>query len=256
MGALFIPIPEFGPPNKSNIIRQEMNPLIAKIINSEQLSDGQLFTEENRYYTFLNPVSYLVARENPGCFMEMDGIFADGGLLASAINRKYGTSITRRSFDMTSLAARLLSYAVENRKSLYIVGGTHRDNRIATDKLREAYPGILIAGCHHGYFNDNQLSEVIEDITVKNPDFVIAGMGACRQENFLQRLKTAGFKGTGFTCGGFISQLAKSGGSYYPNWIDKLGLRFIYRFIKEPHTRKRYCKALFLFPLKFWRDAD
>ena len=39
----------------------------------------------------------------------MDGIFADGGLLVKAIKLVYGKLVTRRSFDMTSMAPELFS---------------------------------------------------------------------------------------------------------------------------------------------------
>ena len=51
----------------------------------------------------------------------MDGIFADGGLLVKAIKLVYGKQVTRRSFDMTSMAPELFSYAEENGKTIYIV---------------------------------------------------------------------------------------------------------------------------------------
>lgn len=38
---------------------------------------------------------------------------------------------------------------------------------------------------------------------------------------------------------------------YYPNWVDKMNLRFVYRMYKEKHTRTRYLQAAFLFPVRF-----
>lgn len=34
---------------------------------------------------------------------------------------------------------------------------------------------------------------------------------------------------------------------YYPLWIDRMNLRFVYRMYKEKHTRKRYVQAALLF---------
>jgi N-acetylglucosaminyldiphosphoundecaprenol N-acetyl-beta-D-mannosaminyltransferase len=83
------------------------------------------------------------------------------------------------------------------------------------------------------------------------PDIVIVGMGAIAQERFLLGLKQAGFSGKGFTCGGFIHQTASNKIDYYPRWVDKLNLRFLYRMLKESYTRQRYAKAAFLFPVRF-----
>ena len=71
------------------------------------------------------------------------------------------------------------------------------------------------------------------------------------QEKFLLKVKNAGYPGVGFTCGGFIHQTSKNEIDYYPAWVDKTNLRFVYRMWKEPHTRKRYVMAGLLFPARF-----
>lgn len=65
------------------------------------------------------------------------------------------------------------------------------------------------------------------------------------------RVKNAGYHGIGFTCGEFIHQLAMNKINYYPAWINKYNLRFLYRMYKEPHTRKRYLKAGIFSPFTF-----
>ena len=95
--------------------------LVNHILQTEKWTSPELFKTKNRIYTFLNPVSYLIALENKSLFEQFDGIFADGSLLVSAIRLVYGKRVTRRSFDMTSLAPELLNYLMESRKTLYIV---------------------------------------------------------------------------------------------------------------------------------------
>lgn len=95
--------------------------LVTYILQTEKWTSPELFETKNRIYTFLNPVSYLIALENKSLFEQFDGIFADGSLLVSAIRLVYGKRVTRRSFDMTSLAPELLNYLMESRKTLYIV---------------------------------------------------------------------------------------------------------------------------------------
>jgi N-acetylglucosaminyldiphosphoundecaprenol N-acetyl-beta-D-mannosaminyltransferase len=76
-------------------------------------------------------------------------------------------------------------------------------------------------------------------------------MGVVRQERFLLAARNAGFRGVGFTCGGFIHQTARDEIDYYPAWINRWNLRFLYRMYREPHTRMRYLKAGIVFPIKF-----
>lgn len=226
--------------------------LVKNIISTEQQTINQFLSTQGKIYTFLNPVSYLTALNNKKVFEQFDGIFADGSILVAAIRILYGKSITRRSFDMTSLAPELLSYAEQNRKTIYIVASKQEQVEKAVDIFKERYPNLQISGYRNGYFtSDFEMDKEAKHITEINPDFLIVGMGVLMQERFLIKVKLNGFQGIGFTCGGFIHQTSKNEIEYYPAWADKLNLRFVYRMYKEKHTRKRYIQAAFLFPIRF-----
>lgn len=182
----------------------------------------------------------------------MDGIFADGGLLVKAIKLVYGKQVTRRSFDMTSMAPELFLYAEEHGKAIYIVASKQEQVEKAVEIFRERYPKVKFAGYRNGYFaSENEMDVEAKHIAELNPDFLIVGMGALMQEKFLLKVKNAGYQGVGFTCGGFIHQTSQNEIDYYPAWVDKTNLRFVYRMWKEPHTRKRYVMAGLLFPARF-----
>lgn len=226
--------------------------LVKNIISTEKQTINQFLSKSGKIYTFLNPVSYLTALDNKKLFEQFDGIFADGSILVAAIKVLYGKSITRRSFDMTSLAPQLLSYAEQNKKTIYIVASKQEQVEKAVNIFKERYPNLQITGYRNGYFtSDSEMDKEAKFITETNPDFLIVGMGALMQEQFLLKVKLAGFKGIGFTCGGFIHQTSKNEIEYYPVWANKLNLRFVYRMYKEKHTRKRYIQAAFLFPIRF-----
>ena len=185
-------------------------------------------------------------------FGRFDGIFADGALLVAAIKMCYGISVSRRSFDMTSLAPKLLEYACKEGKNIYIVASAKEQVERAVEIFRERYKGINIIGYRNGYFADEYEKDAeAQHIVELNPDFLIVGMGAIKQELFLLKVKDADYRGIGFTCGGFIHQTARNMIDYYPAWIDRMNLRFLYRMYKEPHTRKRYVKAGLVFPVRF-----
>lgn len=229
--------------------------LVDKIIKTDVFDEELLLETRGRVYTFLNPVSYLSALDNKELFAKFDGIFADGSILVSAIKLLYGKNVTRRSFDMTSMAPVLLDFANRNGKSVYIVASRQEQVAQAVEIFKERYPNLIFAGYRNGYFtSENEIDEEAKHIVKLNPDFLIVGMGILMQEKFLLKVKDAGFQGIGFTCGGFIHQTAKNEIDYYPKWADRLNLRFIYRMYKEPHTRKRYLQAALLFPAKFIKE--
>lgn len=226
--------------------------LVSKILSTESFSVNQIFENKGKVYTYLNPVSYLTALDGKDLFSQMDGIFADGGLLVKAIKLVYGKKVTRKSFDMTSMAPELFAYAAEHGKTVYIVASKQEQVEKAVEIFRERYPKVKFADYRNGYFaNEEEMNQEARHITELNPDFLIVGMGALMQEKFLLKVKRAGYQGIGFTCGGFIHQTSKNEIDYYPAWVDKTNLRFVYRMWKEPHTRKRYLVAGLLFPARF-----
>ena len=226
--------------------------LVRKIVFTEQITLTDVLSKKGKIYTFLNPVSYLSALEHKLLFGGFDGIFADGSILVAAIRLIYGKHVTRRSFDMTSLAPELLSYAETHNKSVYIVASRQEQVKKAVGIFKERYPKLSVAGYRNGYFvSEKEQEEEARHIVDVNPDFLIVGMGALMQERFLLKVKDAGYRGIGFTCGGFIHQTANNEIDYYPVWVDRMNLRFLYRMFKEKHTRKRYAQAALLFPARF-----
>lgn len=226
--------------------------LVNKILTTEDFSVNQIFETKGNIYTYLNPVSYLTALDNKNLFARMDGIFADGSLLVSAIRLLYGRHVTRRSFDMTSMAPELFVYAEKYGRTVYIVASKQEQVEKAVEIFHERYPKVRFSGYRNGYFSsEDDMAVEAKHIAELNPDFLIVGMGTLMQERFLLKVRDAGYQGVGFTCGGFIHQTAKNEIDYYPVWVDKTNLRFVYRMWKEPHTRKRYLMAGLLFPARF-----
>lgn len=229
-----------------------MSLLINKILLTDKQSVEEILKGGKGIYTFLNPVSYLDALKHKDLFSSYDGIFADGGLLVKAIKMTYGPSVKRRSFDMTSLAPIVFSYAAKTGKSVAIVATRQEMVEKAVANLEKSFKGLNICYYRNGYFkSEHEMDEETKKIVTLHPDFLIVGMGIIKQEQFLLKVRDAGYQGIGFTCGGFIHQTAQDKADYYPEWVDKHGLRFVYRMYKEPHTRKRYAKAAFVFPVRF-----
>lgn len=230
--------------------------LVRKVVATEMYTLDEVFTLGGRIYTFLNPVSYLSALKSKDTFASFDGIFADGSLFAWSVLLLYHHSITRTSFDMTSMAPKLFQYANDNKKSVCVIATRQDVLDRAISKLSDMYPDIEWRGCRNGYMRGNEeKNSAIRKIVEDNADFLIVGMGTRLQEKFLLACRTNGYRGIGFTCGGFIHQfVTKDAADYYPKWMNEYNLRFIYRMYKEPYTRKRYAKAAIAFPVRFFAE--
>lgn len=189
--------------------------------------------------TFLNPYSYKLARKNTELFDQFDVIYVDGISLVMLL-KLFGIPCERYSFDMTSLAKDLFTICNNQNKKIFFIGSKQEEIEKSVKHFSEKYPNMNILGYRNGYFNHpSERTESIQEIIELNPDFVVAGMGTPYQEEFLFDLKKAGYKGLGFTCGGFLHQ-SSIGVNYYPAFFDKFNLRWLYRIWDEPKLLKRY----------------
>lgn len=190
--------------------------------------------------TFLNPYSYLLARKHIDLFNRFDQIYIDGIALVRVLGLFNIVTVQRKSFDMTSMVPEVLEEAIQTSKTLYFIGAKPHQIDHAITNIKKRYPKLQIAGYRDGYFHTQPEQErVFKNIRALNPDIVICGMGTPLQEKFLIDLKTHGWNGIGYTCGGFLHQTAQKM-QYYPGWIDRYNLRWIYRIYDEPRLFQRY----------------
>lgn len=207
-------------------------------------------------YTFVNPYSYLIARKKPELFNDFDGVFADGTLFVFLFNLFFPKlRINRVSFDMTSLGKEILMFSNQNNKKIFFIGAKEHEIKATINILKKKFSELNICGYRNGYLNsEDEKINVYKNLLEINPDIVVVGMGTPLQEEFLSGLKGMGWKGTGFTCGGFLHQTANKL-YYYPKIINKLNLRWLYRLIREPYSRKRFFKIYPIFPFIFLYDV-
>lgn len=227
--------------------------LIKKIIKTEDYNIQDILRMKGKVFSYVNPVTYLDAVKHTDLIASMDGLFVDGSLMAAAVHICYGRRITRRSPDLVGYFLELFDYSNSNNKSICVVGSTQEQMEKAVEKFSTKYKNIVWSHCRNGFFSDEkEMEDYATLITREQPDFLICGLGSVLQENFLLMCKKAGYQGVGFSCGGFIRQIAEHDQEkYYPDWINRMNLRFLYRMYKEPHTRKRYAIAGLVFPARF-----
>lgn len=213
---------------------------------------------DSHLVTYLNPYSYTVARTHLDLFARMHEIRMDGILLCKVCNLFLRSGLVRRSFDNTADAPLVFGGCEQRRRPLYVVGSTETDVQGFVSLLRRQYPALPIAGFRNGYFEGEvELAATLSAITTSSAGTVLVGMGVGKQEAFLVGLVDAGWRGEGYTCGGFIHQTSNGEQAYYPDWVNRFNLRFFWRLYREPHFRPRvvqYLKFLYLFPFDWLRD--
>jgi len=204
-----------------------------------KIFSDNLANKDKHLTTYLNLYSYMLARENKVLFKHFN-ILVDGIIFVWILKAFGFLRVKRRSFDMTSMAPEVFTEAILHNESIYFIGTEPKIIDKAVKNIKAEFPNLNVCGYRDGYIkNPKEQEEVIAEIQELKTDIVICGMGTPLQEQFLLDLSKNGWKGKGYTCGGFLHQTADNL-QYYPKWIDVLNLRGFYRMYDEPYLIKRY----------------
>lgn len=104
---------------------------------------------------------------------------------------------------------------------------------LAAAELARRYPHLRIEYVKDGYFVGGERGDAL--VRCLSCDVVVAAMGSPLQEDFLFDLEKMGWSGDGYTCGGYLDQLISAGTRpYYPQVVNRLHLRWLFRILKEP----------------------
>lgn len=192
--------------------------------------------------TFVNPltVSLLEEPSYKQYLLRAKCVMVDGILLAKCASIFSGKNVDRYSFDGNSLAPYLFEYAKKHNKKIFFLGATQGIAAKAQSIVNETYQKKIVACAHSGYFQDvKQLLCLIERDEI---DIIVVGMGAPLQDKVANLLFSFKSTLTIFTCGGYFDQIVDSENEqYYPEIVEHLNIRFLYRVFKEPKKMvKRY----------------
>ncbi len=148
----------------------------------------------------------------------------------------------------------ICEYSKNNNKRVFLLGGLEESNRIAVEKLTTQY-GISIDGFSPEYkpypFDKVHNDVIIGKIKNFKPDFLLVAFGAKKQELWIddnkEFLQKNGIKWA-IGCGGTFELIAGYK-KRAPEFIQKIGLEGVYRFLKEPKwfRLKRLLRSFYMF---------
>lgn len=136
----------------------------------------------------------------------------------------------------------LCAWAEKNNLSVYFLGGFGVAQK-ASELQNIKYPKLKIAGSMDG--NANELSKEIID---SKPDIIFVAFGCPKQEEWIAKYKDQipNLKiaiGIGGTFDFWTGKMKRA-----PEWMQKIGLEWLYRLIQEPQRIKRIWSAVVIFP--------
>ena len=139
-----------------------------------------------------------------------------------------------------------------NGARVFLLGSKEPVVQQAAEKMSREFPAITVCGVQHGYFQSDD--EVIAKINAAKPDILLVGMGAPRQEIWidenLHRLNVKICCGLGAFFDFYSGSVPRA-----PQWMLDRGMEWIYRLCGEPRRLwRRYLIGNFLFLGRVYRQ--
>ena len=215
-------------------------------LDEAQRLGGELLDGDKASYV-VTPNSEIVymCRSTPG----LGDVLAGAGLvLPDGIGVIYASKILGRPLKQKvagiEFAGRMAAEAAKRGKSLYLLGAKPGIAEAAAARLQADNPGLIIAGTHDGYFQED--GPVVEAIRASGADMVYVCLGAPKQEFWMAKNGQATGAKLLVGLGGSLDVFAGTVERAPDIWI-RLGLEWAYRLKKEPWRIKRMsCLPKFL----------
>lgn len=167
---------------------------------------------------------------------QADIVVADGiGIVKAA--KMLGTPLKGRvaGYD---LVQGLFEKMQHSNKSVYFLGTKEEIVKEAIEKMSCEYPELKIVGYRNGYFTKKDEANIVEEINKLQPDLLLIGLGAPKQEFFIykykEQLQVKVAIGVGGSIDGMSGRVKRA-----PQIFIKLNLEWFYRLIKQPSRIKR-----------------
>ncbi len=170
--------------------------------------------------------------------LEADMVTADGMSVVWA-SRLLGQPLKQRVTGI-DLFERLIGHAARRGWSVYFLGARDESVRGTVERFKSEHPALKVAGYHNGFFAASETVAIAEAIWESAADLLFVAMGSPAQEKWIaSQLARTGVRFALGVGGSFdhISGLAVRA----PQWMQRAGLEWLYRFAHEPlRLWKRY----------------
>ena len=179
------------------------------------------------------------ARKDP----ELRRVFEDAALAVPesvatlALSRLKGLQVSER-IPGIDLLLELCRFASLKGWGIYLVGSKPGVAEKAGQELLNQFHGLKILGCHDGYFDSEEEKRLLQDIALKKPYLLFAGLSSPLQEIWIyknrDRFQGIIAMGVGGTLDVVSGSLKRA-----PPWMRKAGLEWLFRALQEPYRIKR-----------------
>lgn len=146
--------------------------------------------------------------------------------------RALGIKVPERVAGIDLMERLLALCSVQNFRP-YFLGAKRKVLERAIENTHHYWPGLVLAGCHDGYFGAEEEPEIVEGIRKSRADCLFIGMPTPRKERFLHRYRDE--LGVPFIMGvGGSFDILAGHTARAPRAIQSAGFEWLYRIYQEP----------------------
>jgi N-acetylglucosaminyldiphosphoundecaprenol N-acetyl-beta-D-mannosaminyltransferase len=163
-----------------------------------------------------------------------DAVIADGMPLVWA-SRLQGTPLPERVTG-AALLPRLCERAEAERRSVYLLGGADGVAAAGVAALRRLHPRLRVDGWSPRFgleATEAGMVEIRRRVVAAEPDLVFCGFGFPKQERVIAGLRDTLPDVWFVSCGAALT-FAAGEVSRAPHWMQRSGLEWVHRLVKEP----------------------
>ncbi|MDD4172100.1 MAG: WecB/TagA/CpsF family glycosyltransferase [Syntrophomonas sp.] len=122
--------------------------------------------------------------------------------------------------------------------TVYFLGSAPGVAEKAAQQLCSDFPDLQVCGSHHGYFSEDDIPALINEIKTVQPHILFVSLGAPKQEKWIKKYMEQLERPVCVGVGGSLDVIAGQK-KRAPGWIIKLNLEWLYRLLAEPSRFRR-----------------
>lgn len=208
--------------------------------------------------SFINPDYVLRAHRIDGLRSKInrfDIVLPDGWGVVMA-GRWLGLAVSDRQSN-DDICPRLFELSAKHEFSNFLLGCREGVAEKAALNLTEAYPSLPVVGTLHGYwrlqtesptvFHANDAALMVKTVNNADPDILYVSLPTPLQQSLVWQIFDELNVPVIITSGAYLEHLAERI-DWYPVWINKIRVGWVYRLIREPRRLwKRYSIDLIVY---------
>ena len=186
-------------------------------------------TNQQGYCIPINVTKYSMAVKDPKLrrSIERASFLVPDGLPITWLAKR----VTKRSVKRVTgvdLAQECLRLAHEKNWSVFLLGASEESVSKAAASLTTRYPGVSHIGYRNGFYEDSDLTTIVDQLNEFNPDLLLLGMGLPQKEYFVHDYISRLNCRFCITVGGAFDIWSGSK-ARAPRLVQKLGMEWAFR---------------------------